>query len=42
MAIAKQKELKDKLNDLLSKGFIRPRISPSGAPVLFFKGNMVL
>ena len=34
MAPAELKELKDKLNDLLDKGFIRPSISPWGA--LFF------
>ena len=37
MAPAKLKELKDQLKDLLDKGFIRPRISPWGAPVLFVK-----
>ena len=31
------KELKSQLEDLLSKGFIRPSISPWGAPVLFVK-----
>ncbi|WMV38446.1 hypothetical protein MTR67_031831 [Solanum verrucosum] len=31
------KELKEKLKDLLDKGFIRPSISPWGAPVLFVK-----
>ncbi|WMV55251.1 hypothetical protein MTR67_048636 [Solanum verrucosum] len=30
------KDLKEKLKDLLDKGFIRPSISPWGAPVLFF------
>ncbi|XP_027767800.1 uncharacterized protein LOC114074085 [Solanum pennellii] len=30
-------ELKEKLQDLLSKGFIRPSVSPWGAPVLFVK-----
>lgn len=29
------KELKEHLADLLNKGFIRPSISPWGAPVLF-------
>ena len=29
------KEMKYQLKDLLDKGFIRPSISPSGAPVLF-------
>ena len=37
MAPAKLRELKAQLEDLLSKGFIRPRISPWGAPVLFVK-----
>ncbi|KAH0642150.1 hypothetical protein KY290_033750 [Solanum tuberosum] len=31
------KELKEQLKDLLDKGFIRPSISPWGAPVLFVK-----
>ena len=31
------KELKEQLKDLLNKGFIRPSISPWGAPVLFVK-----
>ena len=31
------KELKDQLKDLLSNGFIRPSVSPWGAPVLFVK-----
>ena len=33
----KLKELKEQLKDLLDKGFIRPSISPWGAPVLFVK-----
>ena len=37
MAPAELKELKDQLQDLLSKGFIRPSVSPWGAPVLFVK-----
>ncbi|EOY00003.1 Uncharacterized protein TCM_009274 [Theobroma cacao] len=37
MAPAELKELKDQLEDLLDKGFIRPSISPWGAPVLFVK-----
>ena len=37
MAPAKLRELKDQLEELLSKGFIRPSISPCGAPVLFVK-----
>jgi hypothetical protein len=31
------KELKDQLQELLEKGFIRPSILPWGAPVLFVK-----
>ena len=31
------KELKLQLQELLAKGFIRPSVSPWGAPVLFFK-----
>ena len=37
MAPAELKELKDQLEDLLDKGFIRPSVSPWGAPVLFVK-----
>ena len=37
MAPAELRELKAKLKELLSKGFIRPSISPWGAPVLFVK-----
>ena len=37
MAPVELKELKDQLEDLLKKGFIRPSISPWGAPVLFVK-----
>ena len=37
MAPAELRELKAQLEDLLSKGFIRPSISPWGAPVLFVK-----
>ena len=36
-APAELRELKAQLEDLLSKGFIRPSISPWGAPVLFVK-----
>ena len=39
MASSKLKELKEQLQDLLDKGFIRPCISPWGAPVLFVKKN---
>ena len=37
MAPAEMKELKDQLQELLSLGFIRPSVSPWGAPVLFVK-----
>ena len=37
MAPAELKELKAQLEELLSKGFIRPSTSPWGAPVLFIK-----
>lgn len=37
MAPAELKELKAQLKDLLDKGYIRPSISPWGAPVLFVK-----
>ena len=37
MSFAKLKELKEQLKELLDKGFIRPSISPWGAPVLFVK-----
>jgi len=37
MAPAELKELKEQLNDLLDKGFIRPSVSPWGAPVLFVR-----
>ena len=37
MASSKLKELKEQLQDLLNKGFIRTSISPLGAPVLFVK-----
>ena len=37
MAPTELKELKDQLQDLLSKGFTRPSVSPWGAPVLFVK-----
>ncbi|WMV29475.1 hypothetical protein MTR67_022860 [Solanum verrucosum] len=37
MDLAMLKELKKQLKDLLDKGFIRPSISPWGAPVLFVK-----
>ena len=37
MAPAELRELKAQLEELLSKGYIRPSISPWGAPVLFVK-----
>ncbi|KAH0692437.1 hypothetical protein KY285_019534 [Solanum tuberosum] len=37
MAPTELKELKEQLKDFLDKGFIRPSISPWGAPVLFVK-----
>ena len=40
MAPADLRELKAQLEELLSKGFIRPSISPWGAPVLFVKKKM--
>ncbi|XP_070015729.1 uncharacterized protein [Nicotiana sylvestris] len=37
MAPTELRELKQQLQDLLDKGFIRPSVSPWGAPVLFVK-----
>ena len=37
MSQAELKELKAQLKDLLDKGFIRPSISPGGAPFMFVK-----
>ena len=37
MAPIELRELKAQLEEFLSKGFIRPSISPWGAPVLFLK-----
>ena len=37
MASAKLKELKVQLQEILDKGFVRPSVSPWGAPVLFVK-----
>jgi hypothetical protein len=45
MALAELKELKEQLQELLDKGFIRPSVSPWGVPVLFVKkkdGSMQL
>nr|GFD29418.1 putative reverse transcriptase domain, aspartic peptidase domain protein [Tanacetum cinerariifolium] len=37
MAPIELKELKDQLHELLERRFIRPSVSPWGAPVLFVK-----
>ena len=37
MAPTELKKLKIQLQELLDKGFIRPTVSPCGAPVLFVK-----
>ena len=45
MALVELRELKAQLQELLDKGFIRPSVSPCGAPVLFVKkmdGSMQL
>ena len=42
MAPMELKELKSQLQELLDKGFIRPSVSPWGAPVLFVKRKMEL
>ena len=42
MAPTELKELKKQFEELLEKGFIRPSISPWGAPVLFVKRRMVV
>ena len=39
MAPMELKELKSQLQELLDKGFIRPSVSPWGAPVLFVKNK---
>jgi hypothetical protein len=39
MAPLELNELKDQLQELLDKGFIRASVSPWGAPVLFVKKN---
>ena len=37
MAPTELKEFKTQLEELLDRGFIRPSVSPWGAPVLFVK-----
>ena len=37
MVLMELKELKTQLQDLVDKGFIRPSVSPWGAPMLFVK-----
>nr|GFD26258.1 putative reverse transcriptase domain-containing protein [Tanacetum cinerariifolium] len=37
MASVELKELKEQLHEMLENGFIRPSVSPWGAPVLFVK-----
>ena len=37
MAPTELKELKEQLQELFDKGFIRPSVSPWGAPILFVK-----
>ena len=37
MALTELKEVKTQLQELLNKGFVRPSVSPWGAPVLFVK-----
>ena len=37
MAMAELKELKEQLQELFDKGFIRPNVSPWGAPELLLK-----
>ena len=37
MAPTELKEFKTQLQELLDKGFVRPNVSPWGAPVLFVK-----
>ena len=39
MAPAELRELKNQLLELLGKGFIRPSMSPWGAPMLFVKNK---
>ncbi len=42
MPPAELKELKVQLQELFDKGFIRPSVSPWGAPVLFVKKDSTL
>jgi hypothetical protein len=45
MSTPELKELQMQLEELLKKGYIRPSVSPWGAPILFFKtkdGNLRL
>jgi hypothetical protein len=37
MSMPKMKELQLQLEEILKKGYIHPRVSPWGAPVLFLK-----
>ncbi|XP_070036587.1 uncharacterized protein [Nicotiana tomentosiformis] len=39
MVPTESKELKEQLQELLDKGFIRPSVSPWGAPILFVKNK---
>lgn len=39
MAPTELRELKKQLHELLDQGFIRPSVSPWGAPMLFVKKN---
>ena len=39
MAPTELQELKTQLQELLNKGFVRPSVSPLGAPVLFVKNK---
>jgi hypothetical protein len=39
MSTLELKELQMQLEELLKKGYIRPSVSPWGAPVLFFKNK---
>ena len=39
MELPELKEVKEQLNDMLDKGFIRQSVSPWGAPVLFVRSK---